>query len=198
MVREIRGGVQYWKINVMCKTKANRQWQWDGWAASCDQLKHSDDVMSNCAWDLECNVIFSDVKYDIWNGDVLHVTTERGKYLVGSWTKCFKNKLLPITNHLLNYPSFTTDIHFTNLWFSMNVVVWVEVWERHILRAQGREAALSVDGSASAGPSVLHGPCVGVTVAQAQRHPLAGATVHGHRFGNALPLVGLREQIRGG
>ncbi len=54
-----------------------------------------------------------------------------------------------------------------------------------------------MNGFGSAGPSVLHGPRVGVTVAQrlqAQRHALTGATVHGHGFGNALPLVGLREQ----
>lgn len=46
-----------------------------------------------------------------------------------------------------------------------------------------------MDGSGSAGSSVLHSPCVGVTVAQAPRHALAGATVHGDRFENALPLV---------
>lgn len=44
-----------------------------------------------------------------------------------------------------------------------------------------------MDGSGSAGPSVPHRPCVGVTVAQTLRHALAGAAVHGDRFENTLP-----------
>lgn len=68
-------------------------------------------------------------------------------------------------------------------------VVWAEICERHVLRAQRGEAILSVDGPAGAGSSVLHGPRVGVTVPQSLQHTLTWATIHGRRFGNGLRLL---------
>lgn len=85
---------------------------------------------------------------------------------------------------------------FTYLRFSVSAVVWVDVCEVHLLRAQRGNAAVLVEWSGSAGPSVLHGPCVWVTVTQRLQphwHARAWATVHGHRLGNTLHLGRFRE-----
>ena len=118
-----------------------------------------------------------------------HFTIERKRkwFFFVSWSECFKYKIPPpITQRPLKWP-FIYDGYFTYLRFGVSAVVGIDVREAQILRAQGRHAALPVEGS------VLHGPCVRVTVTQSlQPHWYARAwsTVQGYRFGNALPLLG--------